>query len=165
MKTLLKAITLAAGFAVAALPAVRAADESAPAPAPAPDAQTNPDAQPNRPQRWRHRMDPARMLQHMTEVLSLTADQQAKAKPILEAGAAQRRSIMEDDSLSREDRRAKMMDAMKDERAKIRALLTPDQQKKFDEMRPRGRRFRGEGPGGDQPPPPPPDNPPSGAGA
>ncbi len=154
MKTMRTLILLAAGMALAALPAVRAADETPPPP-PGPNAVT-PD---NAPDHRGPRMGPGQRLQHMTEALGLTEDQQAKVKAIVEQEMPKRRAIREDSSLGREDRRTKMMDLMKDTRAKIRAILTPEQQQKFDNMPMMGRGPRGRGPGGG-PPPPAGDNPP-----
>jgi hypothetical protein len=75
--------------------------------------------------------DPAqmsdRMLNRLTRQLSLTDDEQAKLKPVIEAQATQ----MQKDMQAQQDTRQK---AMADTKAKIRALLTPDQQKQFDAM-------------------------------
>lgn len=155
MKALFRVVVFAAGFAVAALPALRAADEAPPAPG-AP----NTDQPAARPERRGRRMDPAEQLKHLTEVLDLTADQQGKILPIFKDRQAKIQALMGDDSLSREDRRAKMRELMKDSQAQIRALLTPEQQQKFDAMPRPERGPRGGGPGGEPPsggnPPPPP---------
>jgi len=160
MKALSRILMFAAGIAVAALPAARAADDNPPAPGPAPTpapaAPAN-DQPAGRPER-RGRMDPGQMLEHLKTALNLTDDQVAKVKAIVQAQGDKRRAIMEDDSLSREDRWAKVMDLMKSTHDQIRALLTPDQQQKFDAMPRRGRGMRGEGPAGGPPPPPPADN-------
>lgn len=112
-------------------------------------------------------MDPAQRLQRMTEALGLTEDQQAKIKSIFQEEAGKRQAIMDDSSLSRDDQHAKMQELMKDIQARVRAILTPEQQTKFDAMPRPGRGPRGEGPGGESPPPPPPpppanSNPPAG---
>lgn len=163
MKTLFRIILVAAGFSVAALPVMRAADEAPPA---APGGAKDAD-QPPPPERRDRRMDPAQMLQHMKEQLSLTDDQTAKVDAIFKAQAEKRQAIMDDTALSPDDRRAKMQDLRKDSMAQVRALLTPEQQQKFDVMPRPGRGPRGEGPGGGPPPPPPPpppanSNPPAG---
>jgi len=157
---------LAAGIAVAALPAARAADETQPTPTPAPAAAPNADQPAARPER-RGRMDPAEMLERLKTAVNLTDDQTAKVKAIFQDQREKMEALRGDESLSREDRRAKMMELMKAGHDQIRALLTPDQQQKFDAM-PRpgfGRGPRGEGPrgeraGGGEPPPPPPPPPP-----
>ena len=157
MKSMFRIAVIAAGFAVAALPAVRAADETQPAPG-----GQNTPGQTTRPERRGPRMDPAERLKHLSEVLNLTDDQKAKVAAILKDDQEKGQAIRNDSSLSREDRRAKMMDLMKDSQTRIRALLTPEQQQKFDAMpRPeRGPRDRGASggppPGENGPPPPPP---------
>jgi len=78
---------------------------------------------------------PDQQLQHMTKALNLTADQQAKIKPILEDRQQKMSALMQDNSLSREDRRAKFHEIGSSSREQIRAILTPDQQKTMDEMR------------------------------
>jgi protein CpxP len=86
---------------------------------------------------WRgHKMPTAdEQLQHMTKVLNLTDDQQAKIKPILEERQQKMSALMQDNSLSREDRHAKFQDIRSSSSQQIRAILTPEQQKKMDEMR------------------------------
>ncbi len=75
--------------------------------------------------------DPAqmtdRMLNRLSHRLSLTDDEKAKIKPIIEAQATQ----MQKDRQAQMDARQKAMD---DTKAKIKALLTPDQQKELDAM-------------------------------
>lgn len=69
-----------------------------------------------------------------TEKLSLTPDQQTKVKALLEDQHTQMQAIMKDESLSREDRGAKMREIHEGFKTKIRALLTDEQQKKADAM-------------------------------
>jgi Spy/CpxP family protein refolding chaperone len=75
--------------------------------------------------------DPDRMadgiLAHLTQQLTLSDDQKAKIKPIITAQVAQFQKEME-------DRRQEMQKEMADGRAKIRALLNPDQQKELDQL-------------------------------
>jgi Spy/CpxP family protein refolding chaperone len=163
MKTLFRIILVAAGFSVAALPAMRAADEAPPAT----PGGANAADQPPPPERRDRRMDPAQMLQRMKEQLNLTDEQTAKVGAIFKAQGEKRQAIMNDTSLSPDDKHAKMEELRKDAMAQIRALLTPEQQKKLDAMPRPGRGPRGEGRGGDSPPPPPPpppadNNPPAG---
>lgn len=98
-------------------------------------------------------MDPQHQLDRLSEKLNLTDDQKAKILPLIQAQNDQIKAVFNDDSLSKKDRRDKIHDIVADTRGKIRALLTPDQQTKFDEMRP-GR----EGHEGREGAPPPPDN-------
>jgi periplasmic protein CpxP/Spy len=81
-----------------------------------------------------HVMTPETMLEHLTKELSLTDDQQAKIKPILEEHMKQANEARQDTSASREDRRAKMKQIHEDMVSQIRPILNPDQQKKADEM-------------------------------
>jgi Spy/CpxP family protein refolding chaperone len=81
-------------------------------------------------------MDPATMLARLDEAVTLTADQKTKVTDIYKKMADQI------GALAQEDRRTKGQDIRTATNAEIRALLTPDQQKKFDAM-PQGR-----GPGG-----------------
>jgi len=64
----------------------------------------------------------------MTKTLNLTADQQAKVQPILDQAKPQIKAIHQD---AMQKARAVMDDAM----SKIRPLLTPEQQKKFDDLK------------------------------
>jgi periplasmic protein CpxP/Spy len=154
MKSMLGIAVIAAGLAVAALPAVRAADDT-----PSTTGGQNTPGQTTRPEWRRPRMDPAERLQRLSEVLNLTDDQKVQIAPMLKDDQEKGQAIRNDPSLSREDRRAKMMDLIKDSQARIRALLTPEQQQKFDAMPRPGRGPKDRGAGGG---PPPGDSPPSG---
>jgi periplasmic protein CpxP/Spy len=99
--------------------------------------------------------DPAEHAQMLAKHLKLSADQQSKAQAIFETERTQMEGLRSDTTLSREDRRAKMMDIHKSSSAQVRALLDPGQQKKFDEMEAK-RGGWGEGHHGDQQGPPPP---------
>ena len=107
--------------------------------------------------------DPAQMeqrqLEMMTKHLKLTPDQVTQVKAIDDAQHTQMMALRDDTSTPREDKRAKMMAMRQDRETKIRAVLTPDQQPKFDEMvakeKERMAQHRG-GPDGGTPPPPPP---------
>jgi Spy/CpxP family protein refolding chaperone len=166
MKSIFRIATIAAGLAVAALPAVRAADETPPGPPPpAAPGDRAPDGA--RPPRWQR--DPMERLQRMSEVLNLTQEQKDQIAAIIKGNAPQRQAIMKEAAAAQEAQRAKMRELRKETEQKIRALLTPEQQQKFDAMpRPEfGRGPRHGGPHGPPPPDgnlPPPDAPP-GAGS
>jgi Spy/CpxP family protein refolding chaperone len=98
-------------------------------------------------------------LQRLSETLSLTQEQKDQITAIIKGNAPQRQAIMNDASLTPEDRRAKMRELMKGTPPKIRALLTTEQQQKFDAM-PRPEFGRGPRHGGPHNPPPPGGNPP-----
>jgi Spy/CpxP family protein refolding chaperone len=72
-----------------------------------------------------HRGNP---LEHMTESLNLTADQQAKIQPIIDQATPQLRAI-------HQEAMQKMHTVMDNAMSQIRPLLTPDQQKKADDIR------------------------------
>jgi protein CpxP len=101
----------------------------------------------------------AAQMQRMKDKLNLTDDQVSQVKQIMKDQRSQGQALRQDDSLSNDDRRAKMQGLMKTTHDKIRALLTDDQQKIYDTMPMPGPGRRPPGPppdGGDAPPPPPP---------
>lgn len=109
------------------------------------------------PQGRRMMMSPEERLERLSKELDLTDDQKAKLKPIFEAEADKMKALREDTSMSREDRRAKMMEIQQKSSEDIKAVLTKDQQKKYDEMRQRMMERRGPGgPAGEKPPEKPP---------
>jgi protein CpxP len=74
-------------------------------------------------------------IKHLTKKLNLSADQQAKLKPILEDQHKQMDVIHNDSSLSREDRFSKMQTLRQSSDTEIKSVLNEDQQKSFDKMR------------------------------
>ena len=70
----------------------------------------------------------------LTTALNLTADQQTQVKAVFEAMHPQMKAIEDDTTLSQDEKMAKMKDLHDATHAKIKALLTPDQQQKFDEI-------------------------------
>lgn len=91
----------------------------------------------------------------LTSALSLTSDQQAEIKVIFDVWRLKMDTVMEDTTLSNEDRMAKMKELRAAMDAAIKVVLTADQQKKFDELQ----KNRHQPPGGRQhgrPPGPPP---------
>lgn len=88
-------------------------------------------------------MDQLKML---TEKLGLTEAQQTQLKPILDARKKEMDAVRADSSLERDAKMAKAAEIFKAYQPKIRALLTPEQQKKFDEMKEEF--MGGRGPGG-----------------
>jgi Spy/CpxP family protein refolding chaperone len=73
-------------------------------------------------------MTPDERLKQMTEQLTLTTEQQAKIKPILEDYQKKVTAIPQDDA----DRRGKMTSARDDATEKINAILTADQKTKWE---------------------------------
>ena len=95
------------------------------------------------------RMDPAHQLERLTRELNLTSDQQEKIKPLLTERQQKMQTLMQDQSVSQEDRRAQMRTIMEGTNNSIKENLNDDQKQKFDAIR---QRMRRGGPGG-----PPPD--------
>ena len=84
----------------------------------------------------------------MATALSLTEEQKTKLKPILDEQTKQQQALREITSLSDEDRRAKGKTIRDEANAKIKAILTPEQQDKFEKMRQGGPRGGGRNGGG-----------------
>jgi periplasmic protein CpxP/Spy len=80
-------------------------------------------------------MTPESRLKMLTEKLNLTEDQQAKLKPILEDQSKQMKALHDDTSLAPADKQAKMKDLHESSIEKVNAVLTPDQQAKWKQMR------------------------------
>jgi Spy/CpxP family protein refolding chaperone len=93
--------------------------------------------------RMRGPMTPEDQLARMTKQLKLTDDQQAKIKPILEEQHQKMMDLRQDTSMSREDRFAKFREVRQESMEKIKPILTPEQQKTWEEMRQRRRGRRG----------------------
>jgi len=101
-------------------------------------------------------MSPDDQLKRMTKDFDLTADQQAKIKPILVDAQKKMEDVRNDSSGDRQTMRQKMMQIRQDTNDQIRALLDDKQKEKFDKQeqerqyRPQNRRGGGSGgPGGD----------------
>jgi len=73
-------------------------------------------------------------MKDLTAKLNLTADQQTKIRAILAEGHEQGRAIMNDTSLSKEEKHNKMQATHEAMQAKVRDLLTDDQKPKFDQV-------------------------------
>lgn len=132
------------------------ADDTPPPPAAPMEPQVSPaDGTVTPPPPGHHRrMRPAFVLADLTEKLSLTADEQKTVGGFISSSEGDLRALRGDDSLSKDDKRAKMREIVASTRQQIRSALTPDQQKLFDAL---PRSERGERPAA--PPPPAPANP------
>jgi len=82
-------------------------------------------------------MNPDEQLKHLTKQLDLTADQQTQIKPLLENQQQQAMQLRQDQSLSQQDRHAKMMAIHTDTRSKIEAVLNDTQKQKYEAMQAR----------------------------
>lgn len=81
----------------------------------------------------------------MKEELGLTDAQIEKLRPIIREEGQAMAAVRNDSSLDEQAQRAKMRDIRQAHAAKIRAVLTPDQQAKFDSMRQGGPGAKGDG--------------------
>jgi Spy/CpxP family protein refolding chaperone len=92
------------------------------------------------------------------EGLDLTDEQKAKVTPIVQDTAAQITKIRADDGLKNKERRTKMAAVVEEMKGKVRPLLTPEQQTKFDAIQwpLRGARGGNGGRGGNGAPAPAP---------
>jgi Spy/CpxP family protein refolding chaperone len=102
----------------------------------------------------------ARQLEHLTKALSLTPDQATQIKPILQNQMTQITALRQNTETPQSDKREQMMQIHTDAQTKIRAVLTSDQQPKYDallaqQQQRMGRHRGGNGGQDDQAPPPP----------
>jgi len=97
-------------------------------------------------------MSPDEQLKRMTKDFNLTADQQAKIKPILVDARKKMEDVRNDSSGDRQAMRQKMMQIRQDTNDQVRALLDDKQKEKFDkqeqERKDRMQNRQGGGPGG-----------------
>lgn len=90
--------------------------------------------------------DPEKRTEMLTKQLKLTSDQQPKVLSILKSTQSQMQGLRSDSSLSQDDRRSKMMEIHKASNDQIRALLDPNQQKKWDAMQSEHGQWQGHHP-------------------
>ena len=78
-----------------------------------------------------HQGQRAGLLERLSKELSLTDEQRAKVKPILDEQTKQMHATQEDSSLTQEQKHQKMKQIHETTHSQINDLLTPEQQKKF----------------------------------
>ena len=131
MKTLRKFVPFFLILTMAAVPALRA--EDAPADKPEQKRERGPGGRgPN--------------LEQLAQDLNLTDDQKTKLGPILKEQMKKMQELRKDESLSQDQRREKGRTLREESQKEIEAVLTPEQAKKFAEMRQRGPRGGGDRP-------------------
>lgn len=81
-----------------------------------------------------HDFDPAKRTAKLSRKLKLTSDQQAKVQDILSSQKSQFESLKSDSTVAGADRHSKVMEIRKASADQIRAVLDPNQQKKWDAM-------------------------------
>lgn len=106
----------------AAMPVSRAVEPTA----------TGPDDAPARMEQMR-----AERMKRLDEKLHLTPEQKTRIEAIWNEAAAGAKEQRQVERQALRERRKQMREARKETQAQVRAVLTPDQQKVFDEM-PRG---------------------------
>lgn len=117
--------------AVAATPLLRA-DDAALASGPAPAATPAPAI--GKKTSHAHHAHHDHHLQALSEKLGLTDDQKTKIEPIFKGQKEQLKALNADTSLTDDVRKATRRDIISAGQQQIRALLTADQQQKFDAM-------------------------------
>jgi len=78
---------------------------------------------------------PESHLKMLSEKLNLTDDQKARIKPILEDEGQQMKAVRDDTALSDQQRHAKMKGIHESFHDQINAVLTPEQQGKWKQMK------------------------------
>lgn len=149
MKPVLKTILAALTIGLVALPSSGLAQEKGPPPEGGGAPRERGPGGPRGP-----RMNPEQQVARLEEAVGkLTDDQKSKIVDIYTKQREKMREMMENQSGPPDEAaRAKMEESMRAARAEVRALLTPEQQTKFDAMPPpRGPGGRGPGgPGGER---------------
>ena len=79
-------------------------------------------------------MTPEAMVDHLATELNLTDDQIAKIRPMAEDVYKQMEEVHQDSSISEQERREKTKEIHENALGQVRTILTPEQQKKLDEM-------------------------------
>ncbi len=82
----------------------------------------------------RHGMSVDDQLARMTKELNLTSDQATQIKPILTGRQQQMEALHQDQSMSQEDKMAKMKGLRDDSNTKIEAVLNDTQKQQFEAM-------------------------------
>ena len=83
-------------------------------------------------------MSPDERVAQLDKALTLTEEQKTKIKDIYTKSGEEMRAVFRESGGDREAARNKMMELMRKTREDIRALLTDEQKKKFDELPQRG---------------------------
>lgn len=122
---------LALSAILAAVPAARAADDTAPA--------GGPEAR------------RGKMAERMADELGLNDDQRVKMKALGEQEKSEAKAIHDDTSLNDETRRAKMKELRQKYVDQRQALMTPEQREKAEKMRGHMKKRAGKGKDNDAP--------------
>jgi len=82
-----------------------------------------------------HRADPSQQLRRLAKKLNLTSEQQDQLLPILTDRQQQMTALLNDGSLSAQDRHAKARTLREDSDSKIKAVLNDQQKQEYQQMR------------------------------
>lgn len=82
-----------------------------------------------------HQGQHASRLETLSKELNLTDEQKTKLKPILEDAGKQMRGVRDDTSLTQDQKRDKMKQLRESTDSQINGILTPEQQKKFEDLK------------------------------
>ena len=93
--------------------------------------QESPQAQ-TAPKGYRHHGD---RMQKLSQELNLTADQQAKIKPIFQQAHAQAKTIHQDTTLNKDQKKAKFKELHQTTMAQMNEILTPEQQTQLKQLK------------------------------
>jgi len=74
-------------------------------------------------------------LAYMSKKLNLTQDQQNQLKPIFQKQHQQAKSIWQDTSLTKDQKKEKMKALRQETMAQVNPILTPEQQQQWQQMR------------------------------
>ena len=98
-----------------------------------PSSPSNPSAQPPS-QGQAHGSNVDDQVKILSTELNLTTDQQDKVRTILNDQHQQAMTVVQDNAMSRDDKLQKIHSLRETTISKVRQVLTPDQQPKFDQM-------------------------------
>jgi len=90
---------------------------------------------------FRH-ADPKERAAHLAKKLNLNDEQKTKAEAIYQDEQQQVSKLWENPSLSHEEKHAKMEEIRKSTQSRIKAILTKEQQQKYEEMQERRHEMR-----------------------
>ena len=91
-----------------------------------------------------HRDRVGERMKWLSQQLNLTEDQKKRLRPILAGEFKQMRAVGEDVSLTQDQKREKMKQIHEASRPQVQAILTPEQQQKFAQMKEEDKERRGE---------------------
>jgi Spy/CpxP family protein refolding chaperone len=102
-----------------------------------------------------HHANPQRQAAMLSKRLNLSADQTAKLQPIFADRDQKFHALMQDQSLTPDQRHEQMHAIHQNTEQQLASVLTPDQLQQMKTMRHSHRRFNPNGPSQQAPPPPP----------